>query len=87
MTRQRKPLPDKGKRQYEDGMTNTPARTGQIDDIEVVADVVRLARAAKPGTRAQSILKRTREMHPGIEDNRIRAACGRAADLLLAQHS
>lgn len=68
-------------------MTTMPARTGQIDDIEVVADVVRLARAAVPGTRAQTILDRTRIMHPGIEETRIRAACGKAADLLLAQHS
>ena len=68
-------------------MTNTTARTGQIEDIEVVADVVRLARAATPGTRAQTILERTRDIHPDVEEVRIRAACGRAADLLLAQHS
>lgn len=58
-----------------------------IDDIEVVADVVRLARAAAPGTKAKAILAQTRQMHPEIEDARIRRACVKAADLLLAQHS
>ncbi len=61
--------------------------SAHIDDIEVVADVVRLARAAGPGTKAKTILAETRKMHPEIEETRIRRACGKAADLLLAQHS
>jgi len=58
-----------------------------IDDIEVVADVVRMTRAAAPGTRAKTILDRTMAMHPEVGEERIRRACGKAADLLLAQHS
>ena len=58
-----------------------------IDDIEIVADVVRLARAASPGTKGRTILKRIKSMHPDIGEDRIRKACGKAADLLLAQHS
>tara|TARA_B100000378_G_scaffold240270_1_gene208493 strand:- start:528 stop:734 length:207 start_codon:yes stop_codon:yes gene_type:complete len=68
-------------------MTTMSATTRTIDDIEVVADVVRMARAAVPGTRAQTILDRTMTMHPEIGEERIRRACGKAADLLLAQHS
>ena len=68
-------------------MAHRSIMTKDINDIEVVADVVRLARAAEPGTKAQSIFEKTREMHPDVEEIRIRKACGTAADLLLAQHS
>lgn len=68
-------------------MTMAHNSSANIDDIEVVADVVRLARAATPGTKAETILSQTRQMHPEIEEARIRRACGKAADLLLAQHS
>ena len=68
-------------------MACAQVRTADMDDIEVVADVVRLARAAAPGIKAKEIFSRTRQMHPKIEEARIRRACGKAADLLLAQHS
>ena len=58
-----------------------------IEDIEVVADVVRLARAAEKSARAEDIVADVRRMHPGADEIRIRRACGHAADMLLAQHS
>ena len=61
--------------------------TEEIVDIEIVADVVRLARGAKPGKRGTAIFRDIRNMHPDVEEIRIRQACGKAADLLLAQHS
>jgi len=63
------------------------AHPGRVDDIEIVADVVRMTRAAGPGTRARTILEHAKTMHPDVEDARIRRVCGTAANLLLAQHS
>jgi len=72
-------------------VTTLPA-TNAIDDIEIVATVVQLARATDPEirqtkARAKAILKEASLMYPGIEPVRIRKACGTAADLLLKQHS
>ena len=61
--------------------------TEEIVDIEIVADVIRLARAAGSGKQGQAILRAAQQMHPDVEEARIRQACGKAADLLLAQHS
>lgn len=68
-------------------MSETHNSRAYIEDIEIVADVVRLTRAAKPGTKAKTILSKARQMYPEIEEARIRRACGKAADLLLHQHS
>ena len=58
-----------------------------IADIDIVATIVKLARAAPPRTRAKTILADARRAYPEVEDERIYAAMKDAADLLLAQHS
>ena len=68
-------------------MPGRPTKTEDIDDIEIVADILRLTRAAPPGAKAEAIFSSIREMHPEVEEARIRSACKVAADLLLAQHS
>ena len=68
-------------------MVKQVTSTDHIDDIEIVADVVRYARAATPGTKAKSIFRQVRLNHPDVDESRIRRACQKAADLLLAQHS
>lgn len=56
------------------------------DDLEIVADVVRHARAAPPGTRGRDVIAHVRRNFPDADEPRIRRAAGVAADMLLAQH-
>lgn len=60
----------------------------QIPDryVEMTADVVRLARAAGPTTRAEDIVRELKGMHPDQNDEDVRKAVGYAARALLSQH-
>lgn len=55
-------------------------------DLEIVAQTVRYARAAAPGLRAKTILRRLKADFPEIEPNRILSCMSQAADIMLEQH-
>jgi hypothetical protein len=58
----------------------------KASEIEIVADTVRLARAAPPGRTAREILDILAGYHPLSSDLEIRTAMGKAAILLDHQH-
>lgn len=57
------------------------------DPIEIVADVVRLARAADKNTTARQIINHVKSLYPEVPNEQIALAIKDAADMLLAQHS
>ena len=61
--------------------------SSDIEDIETVAAAVRIVRAARLGDKGKDIIRRMKEEYPDYDDQRIRNACRKAADLLIAQHS
>ena len=60
----------------------------QIPDqyVEMAADVVRLARAASPATRAEDIVRDLKTMYPDRDEEDVRKAVSYAACVLLNQH-
>lgn len=56
------------------------------DHLELTADVVRLARAARHETRGADILAEMQARHPERSERDIRISMGYAAELLLEQH-
>lgn len=57
-----------------------------INDIEIVAQTVRYARAAPPRRKAETILAFLKRDYPQVEERRILACMKQAADMLLQQH-
>lgn len=52
------------------------------EDLEITADVVRLARATAPGTRAEALRLQVEAMYPEANETQVRRCFGYAARLL-----
>lgn len=57
-----------------------------VTDLEIEAETVRYARAAKPGIRACDILGYLQEDFPEVDEQRLKKCMVRAAVRLEAQH-
>lgn len=61
------------------------ARQIPDDYVEMTADVVRMARAAEPGTKADAIIERMKRQYPERTLEDIKKSVGYAAALLTRQ--
>jgi hypothetical protein len=59
--------------------------SNDVDDIEIVAYIVRLCRAAAPMTRGHDILLQAGEAYPQIDGARLKSCAAIAAEKLMRQ--
>jgi len=58
----------------------------EVENLEVVASVVKKARAAGPGKQGARIISEVKAEYPELPKEAVLKACTIAADIMLAQH-
>lgn len=60
--------------------------SAEVSDVEIVAHVVRLCRAARPGVQAKEVFSQVEADFPDAPASRLRACIADAAQRLMKQH-